>query len=359
MGEILHWRHGVNRVAGELARRSPRPDNPPSVSRVLVITNNLQQASFRLRIESLRDALAQRGFELDIHVRPRSMLPRRRLLRRAAEYDAVILQRKMLDPLDTSLLKRNARKLFYDVDDAVMFHSRPVGPIEQWRTNRRFHAIARAARVVAGNEYLAELFRAQGAQVSILPTVVDPGHYQQKSHAATDRPTLVWIGSKSTIPYVAEIAPVLIDAAKRVPGLRLITIGDVPLANPPIPTEHVPWSVAAESTALLRGDIGIAPTPENRWTLGKCGFKIIQYMATGLPAIASPVGANREIIQEGLTGFLPKSAEQWTEAIATLAGDPVRRQAMGEAARKRVEDHFSIQRAADFWATHLGEPGST
>ncbi len=151
----------------------------------------------------------------------------------------------------------------------------------------------------------------------------------------------------------------MIDAAKRVPGLRLITIGDVPLANPPIPTEHVPWSVAAESTALLRGDIGIAPTPENRWTLGKCGFKIIQYMATGLPAIASPVGANREIIQEGLTGFLPKSAEQWTEAIATLAGDPVRRQAMGEAARKRVEDHFSIQRAADFWATHLGEPGST
>ncbi len=201
---------------------------------------------------------------------------------------------------------------------------------------------------MAGNEYLAELFRAQGAQVGILPTVVDPGHYQAKSHAATDRPTLVWIGSKSTIPYVAEFAPVLIDAAKRVPGLRLITIGDVSLANPPIPTEHVSWSVTAESAALLRGDIGIAPTPENRWTLGKCGFKIIQYMATALPAIASPVGANREIIQEGQTGFLPKSSEQWTEAIANLAGDPARRQAMGMAARKRVEEHLSIQRAADF-----------
>jgi glycosyltransferase involved in cell wall biosynthesis len=265
----------------------------------------------------------------------------------------------MLDPFDTALLKRNARKLFFDVDDAVMFHGRPVGPIERWRTNRRFRAIARAASVVAGNEYLAELFRAQGAQVSILPTVVDPAHYQPKSHAPTAHPTLVWIGSKSTIPYVAKFAPILSDAVKRVPGLRLITIGDVPLVNPPIPTEHVPWSVASESAALLRGDIGIAPTPEDPWTLGKCGFKIIQYMATALPAIASPVGANCEIIQPGQTGFLPNSPNEWTESIAALAADPPRRQAMGLAARKRVEEQFSIQRAADFWASLLSDPDLT
>src|ERR1700688_2884893 len=109
----------------------------------MVITNNLLQASFRLRIEALRDALAKSAISLDIHVRPRSFFPRRKLLKRAVEYDAVILQRKLLDPIDVRLLRQHSRKLFFDVDDAVMYHSRPVGRIEQWRTRRRFRAIAR------------------------------------------------------------------------------------------------------------------------------------------------------------------------------------------------------------------------
>lgn len=325
--------------------------------RVLVITNNLQQASFRLRIEALRGALAERGIDLDIHVRPRSILPRRHLLRRAAQYDAVILQRKMLDPLDVRLLKQNSRRLFFDVDDAVMYHNRPVGPLEQWRTNRRFRAIAKSAEIVAGNEYLAEIFRGAGATASILPTVVDPDHYQVKTHARTDRPTLVWIGSKSTLRYLAQFAPALANAAQRCPGLRLITIADVPLMNSPIPAEHIAWSEASESAALVRGDIGIAPTPEDRWTLGKCGFKIIQYMATGLPVIASPVGANREIVLDGETGFLPNSQGDWPAAICALATDPDKRQAMGVAARRRVEEHFSITRAADFWSSLLKKRG--
>ncbi|MGD0770921.1 MAG: glycosyltransferase family 4 protein [Tepidisphaeraceae bacterium] len=322
------------------------------VIRVLVITNNLQQASFRLRIEALRQALAERGVSLDVHVRPRPMFSRRTLLKRADEYDAVLLQRKMLDPIDVRLLRKHAKKLFFDVDDAVMYHSRPVGPIERWRTRRRFLAIARAVdRVVAGNEYLAEHFRRHGALTTVLPTVVDPSHYQLKSHAATDRPTLVWIGSKSTLPYLSQFAPTLSEAARRVPGLRLITIADVPLPDPPLPTEHVPWSVETESAALCCGDIGIAPTPEDRWTLGKCGFKIIQYMAAGLPVIASPVGANREIVRPNQTGFLPKNPTEWTETIAALAADPPKRQALGLAGRRRVEEHFSIEIAAALWAS--------
>jgi glycosyltransferase involved in cell wall biosynthesis len=322
--------------------------------RVLVITNNLQQASFRLRIDALREPLKKRGIDLDIQVRPRSFFPRRALLRTAGQYDAVILQRKLLEPGGVRLLRSRAKKLFYDVDDAVMYHSRPVGPFEQWRTMRRFRAVARSVDlVVAGNDYLANLFRAEGATTSILPTVVDPLHYQVKSHAPTDYPTLVWIGSNSTLRYLAQILPTLADAAKRVPGLRLVTIGDVGLKNPPIPTEHVNWSADTESAALVRGDIGIAPTPEDQWTLGKCGFKIIQYMAAGLPSIASPVGANREIVTENQTGLLPTSEAQWIDAIATLAADPAKRQAWGVTARIRVEEHFSLERAAHFWADLL------
>jgi glycosyltransferase involved in cell wall biosynthesis len=325
------------------------------VSRVLVITNNLQQASFRLRIQALSDGLQQRGVSLDVHVRPREVLARRRLLKSAADYDAVLLQRKMLDPLDTRLLRKRARKLFFDVDDAVMYHSRSVGPLKRWHTWRRFLAVARYADlIVAGNEYLADLFRRHGGKATMLPTVVDPAHYQVKSHAACDAPALVWIGSKSTLPYLRQFSSALAEAKKRVPGLRLITIADQPLAQPLLPAEHLPWSEQTESAALCRGDIGIAPTPRDRWTLGKCGFKIVQYMAAGLPVIASPVGANSEIVSPGETGFLPEDPAEWSDAVATLAGDPSKRQAMGAAGRKRVEEHFSITRAVDAWARILG-----
>jgi glycosyltransferase involved in cell wall biosynthesis len=341
---ILFYSHGYIQI-----RNFPRQSF--AVARhVMVITNNLNQASFRLRIGALREGLEKRGVILDVHVRPRSILARRGLLRQASDFDAVILQRKLLDPIDIRLLRRHAKKFFFDVDDAVMFHSRPRGKIEEWRTRRRFRATAQSVDcVVAGNEYLADLFRTEGATATILPTVVDPGHYQVKSHATTDRPALVWIGSKSTLPYLKQFSEALAGAARRVPGLRLITIADVPLSDPPVPTEHISWSESTESAGLIRGDIGIAPTPQDRWTLGKCGFKIVQYMAAGLPVIASPVGANSEIIVPGETGYLPKNSTEWSDAIAELAGDLARRQSLGLSGRRRVEGRYSIDRAADFW----------
>jgi glycosyltransferase involved in cell wall biosynthesis len=321
------------------------------MSDVLVITNNLRQASFRLRIESLQEPLARRGFQLHVQVRPRNLLARRRLLKSAGQFDAVILQRKLLEPMDLRLLKHQARYILYDIDDAVMLHSRPVGPYERFRTRRRFLATARTVdRVVAGNQYLARLFAEQGAPVTVLPTVVDPAHYALKSHAETRCPALVWIGSRSTLGYLRQFVPALAEAARRVPGLRLVTIADAALENPPLPTEHVPWSIDTEAKSLLGGDIGIAPTPEDPWTLGKCGFKIVQYMAAGLPTIASPVGANREIVADGNTGLLPAGAEDWPGAIQGLCSDVEIRKQFGSAARQRVIDQFSINRAADVWA---------
>ena len=163
----------------------------------------------------------------------------------------------------------------------------------------------------------------------------------------------MWIGSKSTLPYLREIVPLLDRAAKDVPGLRLVTIADATVETSAIPVEHVPWSAETEASALARGDIGIAPTPCDRWTLGKCGFKIVQYMAAGLPVIASPIGANAEIVREGETGFLPQSPEAWPALIAKLAGDASLRARMGEAGRRRVESDYSIESAADAWAKLL------
>ncbi len=325
------------------------------MKRILVITNNLDQASYRVRVAALIEPLRRRGFELDVHVRSASLGKRRAMLTTARDYHAVLLQRKLLDPSDARLLRRSALRIFYDVDDAVMYHAKPTGWLSRWRTTRRFQATAAVVdHVVAGNQYLADLFRKQGAAVaSVVPTVVDPSRYIIKQHAPTDAPRLVWIGSKSTLPYLGEIVLLIERAKERIPGLRLVTIADATVESPVVPVEHVPWSAAGEPVALVRGDIGIAPTPCDRWTLGKCGFKIVQYMAAGLPVIASPIGANAQIVREGETGFLPASPDDWPALIAKLAGDVSLRQRMGEAGRWRVESAYSIESAADAWATLL------
>ena len=324
------------------------------VPRVLVIANNLAQASYRVRVAALIEPLRQRGFELDVHLRSRRWGERRDLLRSASNYHAVLLQRKLLDPWDARLLRRPARRIYYDVDDAVMYHAGAVGFLSRWRTTRRFRATAAVAdRVVAGNEYLAGIFREQGATATVVPTVVDPARYIVKEHAETGEPRLVWIGSRSTLPYLRECVPALERAARDVPGLRLGTIADATIEGAAIPVEHIPWSAETEAAALARGDIGIAPTPCDRWTLGKCGFKIIQYMAAGLPVIASPIGANAEIVREGETGYLPKTLDEWPGVIARLARDVELRQRMGRAGRERCEREYSITRAADAWAQLL------
>jgi glycosyltransferase involved in cell wall biosynthesis len=331
-----------------------RDQRLPEMKRVLVLANNLKQASYRVRIESLLPLLRDRGFDLDVQLRPRSWLARRALLRSATGYHAVLLQRKLLDPSDARLLRRSARKIFYDIDDAVMYHNRPVSWLSRWRTSRRFLATVRVIdHVVAGNEYLADIFRAHGRAVTVVPTVVDPARYKVKSHRPTDAPRLVWIGSRSTLPYVRQFLPALERAAQAVPGLRLVTVADETIQNASLPVEHIPWSAETEADALVRGDIGIAPTPTDRWTLGKCGFKIVQYMAAGLPVVASPVGANAELVRVGETGYLPERPEEWAAHIVALAKDVALREAMGSAGRELVERKYSLEHVADEWASLL------
>ena len=326
--------------------------------RVLVIANNLQQASYRVRIDALIGPLRRRGVELETRLRSRAWRERRALLDSAGDYDAVILQRKLLDPGDARLLRRRARRVFFDVDDAVMYHAHPVGLVSRWRTGRRFRATAtNVDHVVAGNRYLADLFVEAGAPAaSVVPTTVDAGRYLVKQPAPTAAPRLVWIGSQSTLPYLRAMVPQIAEAARRVPGLGLITIADATVEGAPFPVEHVPWSAEGEAAALVRGDVGIAPTPGDRWTRGKCGFKLVQYMAAGLPTIASPIGANAEIVIDGETGLLPACDADWPAAIERLMGDVALRARMGAAGRARVESHYTVERAADAWAALLVGP---
>jgi glycosyltransferase involved in cell wall biosynthesis len=321
------------------------------MKRVLVIITNPKQASYRLRIAALRPGLLERGFELEVEVWPDGWLARPALLRRAANYHATILQRRLLDGSHARLLRASARNILYDIDDAVMVNPQSAGLLSRWKTRRRFNATAAIVdHVVAGNDHLAGMFK----KSTVLPTCVDPKDYQVKRHESGGPVTLVWVGSHSTLPYLRQQLPAIEQAAELVPGIKLLTIADERIEHAKLPLEHVRWSKEEESEALARGDIGIAPTPDDEWTRGKCGFKIIQYMAAGLPVIASPVGANAQIVAPE-TGLLATTRREWSEAIVKLAGDIAVRRSMGRAGRERLEKNYSLGRAVDVWAELLAE----
>jgi glycosyltransferase involved in cell wall biosynthesis len=155
---------------------------------------------------------------------------------------------------------------------------------------------------------------------------------------------LAWIGSEATLPSLDQAQARLAAAGKALPGLELRVICDrsIPLAG--IRVVFRPWSSASEASELAEADIGISWLPDDLWSRGKCGLKVLQYMAAGLPVVANPVGMNRRMVVHGRTGMLAATPSEWARAIRQLALDPGLRQRMGEAGRRLVEARFRVSR---------------
>jgi glycosyltransferase involved in cell wall biosynthesis len=202
--------------------------------------------------------------------------------------------------------------------------------------------MARANLVVAGNDYLAARARQAGAdRVEIVPTVVDLARYPIRPSAGRDRLTVGWIGSPGTAVYLDAVKPVLQSLSETMP-LKAIAIGAREDQLSGSPFEPVEWSEASEVDALRTIDIGIMPLPDTPWERGKCGYKLIQYMALGKPVVASPVGVNARIVRNGVNGFLAATADDWHIALAELAGDAALRAAFGAAGRGDVEKGYAL-----------------
>ena len=321
--------------------------------RIQIVTGAPEGAPFRLRMAPVARWLREEGHAVDVHVRPRQGFALREVDAIAREADRIIVHRRLLEPREARRFGAAGKPIYLDLDDAIMFDADQRSRLSLWKRRRRLAATAGVLTgVVAGNEYLLEFFRSRGVSGVISPTSVEPDHYVVKQHAPTETPTLVWIGSNSTMKYLEALMPALEATASKISGLRLLTICDRQVRSRLIRTEHVAWSLETEASSLSRGDIGIAPLPEDRWTLGKCAFKIVQYLATGLPVIASPVGPQREMATEQ-NGFLAQSTEQWISAIERLAGDADLRAKMGAASRELAERSYSIRAVCDVWARTL------
>jgi glycosyltransferase involved in cell wall biosynthesis len=204
-----------------------------------------------------------------------------------------------------------------------------------------------ATTVVAGNEYLADRAHQAGARsIEYLPSVVDINRYMVKKSRTGGQFRIGWIGSPVTAPYLGLIRDAL-EAVSRQTGASLVLVGaggKDPL--PGVPKEVLSWDEASEVAHIQSFDAGIMPLPDGPFEQGKCGYKLIQYMACGLPVVASPVGVNTRIVEHGKTGFLAFNSADWIQALTMLVEDAGMRAAFGKAGRFKVEQEYSLQRTA-------------
>jgi glycosyltransferase involved in cell wall biosynthesis len=270
---------------------------------------------------------------------PLAALCRLRQLRDLRADDVVFFQRPMVE-LPTTVLERLAargRRTLFDFDDAIFERRAARGKFKR--------LVGLADRVVAGSGYLAAAADAPSKTV-VIPTTVDTDRFTARPTRATRGADVVvgWTGLATNYPQLASAAPAIARALERT-GARFVVISNEPppASLAPLRAEFVRWRPETEVEDLARLDVGVMPLPDGPYERGKCAYKLIQYMALGRPGVASPVGANREVVTDGVDGFLAADGPAWEEALVRLVEDPALRASVGTRACARVEAAYSLR----------------
>ncbi len=324
--------------------------------RLVALVDSVEHVCSRYRLAAFAPALAAAGHALDLRPLPGNPFARAILFRDLRTADAVILQRKLLPGWQLAVLRRYAKKLMFDFDDAVWLRDSysPKGNASRKRSYRFARTVRAADLVIAGNDFLAaEVTRqARNTRTVVVPTCLDSTRYPIAAHSRFEQLHLVWVGSSSTLQGLERIRPLLEAVGKAIPGTRLKLVCDRFMEFENLAVDAVPWSAATEAEALASADVGITWVPDDDWSRGKCGLKVLQYQAAGLPVIANAVGVHPVFVRPEVHGFLADTADEWVRSLKALA-DPAARTRMGRAGREQVAAAYTVAAGAKKWIDAL------
>ncbi len=306
---------------------------------ILYISKGLDDPSTRYRALQFSEQFKLRGWKTRHLVDKKSFFNKFFIFQQARQSDVVVVLRRTYSPFFMFLLRLCSKYLVFDFDDAIFCKS--SGKESRRRKNGFARMVSRCDLVWTGNSFLAEKAKVFNEHVALLPTSVDVEKYDLLVNKPEDTFDLVWIGSSSTKKHLLTVLPALEEAAEVVPNLRLKIVADFDLQTEKLTVVPVRWSESGEAQELASAHIGIAPLPDNLFTRGKCALKVLQYMAASLPVISSASGVNKDVIENGVSGFLAADGHEWVEAIGKLAGDRSLCQSMGQAGREFCVEHFS------------------
>jgi glycosyltransferase involved in cell wall biosynthesis len=351
--------------------------------KVLALTSYpVEAAATRFRLQQFVEPLAHRGIELTI--RPfvdsklfpqlyrhgawfatavglsRAALSRLAHIAEARQAEVLLIQREammfgppMVEWISARLMKR---PMVLDLDDATyVSYVSPtygnLGKILKW-AGKTDDLIGWAALVTCGNRSIAEYVTTMGGEARFIPTVVDTDIFAPLDRDAAAVPVLGWIGTHSTFPYLESIFPVLSSLAKEHEfRLKIVGAGRDDVSLPGVEIENLPWTLAREVVDFQSIDVGLYPIDislySGKWAQGKSGFKAVQYMAVGVPYVATPVGGSAEIGEAGETHFFASTEDEWYRSLKTLLVDADQRRQMGAAGRRHAIEHYGLQDQAD------------
>jgi glycosyltransferase involved in cell wall biosynthesis len=337
-----------------------------------------ESPSTRIRVSQYRAALKEKGILLEVApflgpaafrqiYRPGLMRKvwntldgfraRLRQIAGARDFDLLLVHRELAPFFAPILLRRllaSRLPVLFDLDDAVFLPAVGENPLAALlkRPGRDTRALAQVAvETLAGNDFLASHVDQVGGRATLLPTTVDIDLFTPKRGTREAGPLrLVWVGTHTTMGYLKEAIPALKALQGEIPMEIVVVSNQPPETLDGLPVKGIPWALSDEISYYQDADIGFYPLPDDPWTRGKCGLKALQFMACGVPVVASPVGVLRRLIVPGKTGFLARNTEDWKEGVLTLARDELLRTRLGEEGRRLVEQEYSLRHGTDILA---------
>lgn len=267
-----------------------------------------------------------------------------------SKYDFIFIHREAA-PIGPPIFEWVISKVFnkriiYDFDDAIWLsdpsESRLLA-ILKWK--KKIGQICKwSYKISCGNAYLANFAKEYNDNVVVNPTTIDTLNVHQPElypHAKSDKLTIGWTGTHSTLFYLKSFIPI-IKNIERDYNLEFLVIANRKPEFELSSLRFIPWNAQTEIKDLLQIDIGIMPLTDDQWSVGKCGFKALQFMALGIPCLASPVGVNKQIIKNDVNGILCETDEDWEKGLRLLIKDASKRKSLGTKGRETVKEEYSV-----------------
>ena len=314
--------------------------------KVIFLTHHSLQGH-RFRVEQYFPYLNAYGVETIWQPIPKSLGKRLEIYRDLSCYDVIFIQRRLLSPIEFYHIRRKARKIIFDVDDAIMFRSSSSSRQKSLGRMWKFkYMVMNSDTVIVGNRFLKDqvIRYVDSNKVTLIPTTIDINFYPKKKEFSNKGRTILgWIGTQSTLKYLKDLDPIFESLAERFNQINLKIVCDEFYDFQTIPVIKKRWSLEEENDDLVSFDIGLMPLRNDLWSRGKCGLKIIQYQCVGLPVVCTPVGINRDIVRDGYNGFWATTSREWVEKLSILIEREDLRKEMGANGIRIVEREFNIE----------------
>ena len=310
-------------------------------------------ASTFYRVGQYLDRLREDGIECDLVFGAARNIPPAKQLR---EYDVVLVQQKLFPTRIVRFLRRHSKRLVFDIDDATWHpQGRKHSFFTRWRAARRLKSIVKAADAcLAPNIYILDHLKSLGGHTHQVPMAISAQGWLPKQKVNGSKVRLGWSGAPSNLSYLESLEPTLTEILRQYPQSELVVLcGKPPAFQTGIPFTHIPWAPGCEANIVPDFDIGLLPLPFDDFSQGKSPIKALQYLAAGLPIIASPLAGTLEIAQKSSSVLLAKSPEEWNKHLSELISSSAARHDAGKLSRAHFEEHYSAEVVYPAWKSHL------